>query len=58
MIKQRKPKGQAAEATFEPPRVVVRFCEGVRGADPLNMEEQIAGIGPWKRLVDKFPTSG
>jgi serine protease len=57
MNKQRKPKGKADEATFDRPRVVVRFREGIRLADRLNVEEQLEelGIGPWKQLTEEFP---
>ncbi len=50
-------KDEMGVATFERPRVVVRFREGVRLADSPAPEDQIerAGIGPWNKLTEQFP---
>lgn len=48
---------EKSETTFERPRVVVRFREGIRLSDRSALEAQIEqlGIGPWKKLIQEFP---
>src|SRR5688572_16317610 len=57
MKKPRKPRRDADEPSFDRPRVVVRFGEGVRlrGRGKPEVEIQRAGIGPWDKLVEEFP---
>jgi serine protease len=56
MKKQQTPIGTAS-ASFERPRVVVRFREGVRLGDPVDLERspQNMDVGPWDRLAGQFP---
>jgi serine protease len=57
MAKQDEPRDETSEASFERPRVVVRFREGVQLSDRLELGDQIEemGIGPWKKLGNEFP---
>lgn len=45
------------DVMFEPPRVVVRFHQGVElpvEANPENYIERL-GVGPWRKLTQEFP---
>ena len=57
MRKQRSQEHKPVDATFDRPRVVVRFRESVRFSVGPALEEQIeqSGIGPWKKLTAEFP---
>lgn len=57
MEKPYKRKDKSNDTTFDRPRVVIRFREGVHLADRPDLEVQIehTGIGPWKKLIADFP---
>ncbi|NHZ90320.1 S8 family serine peptidase [Massilia sp. CCM 8733] len=57
MDKHSSLQGRTNSASYDRPRVVVRFREGVHLADRPDLGEQIenTGIGPWRRLIAQFP---
>jgi hypothetical protein len=52
----KKPQ-RGEDSSFDRPRVVVRFREGVRLSSRADLEGEIerVGIGPWSQLTEEFP---
>lgn len=57
MEEQNQSSDKMDETTFERPRVVVRFRDGIKLSDQAEPGEQIErlGIGPWNKLMQEFP---